>query len=145
MITPHDESNGDCQARSSLATCYAPFQRGRTGIKGRTKYIQAETGSWVTLNENGDCHLGAFHEHLGTLLDVARELKERKDYADAWRINMQRAERERDAALAALKTLVDAEAASRDQFTAREIDGIEAAMKSAREPEKPLSHERSKR
>lgn len=132
MITPHDDRNGDAQARSSLATGYAPFKRGRTGIKGRTKYIQEGTGSWVTLNENGDCHLGAFHKHLGTLADVARELEQRKDYADAWRNHMKNAERERDAALTALAALVAAEDASIDKFTAREIDGIEAAMKTAR-------------
>jgi len=89
----------------SAGSARAPFKRGRTGIKGRTKYIQPETGSWVTLNENGDCHLGAWHRHLGTLLEVAGELEQRKEYAEAWRINMQRAERERDEALSLLPAL----------------------------------------
>lgn len=73
---------------------FPPFKRGRTGIRGRTKYIQCESGSWVTFNEDGSCHIGARHKYLGNLLEVAGELEQRKEYADAWRINMQRAERE---------------------------------------------------
>lgn len=98
MITPHDDSTGTAAACSTLAACYAPFKRGRTGRKGCSKYIQPETGSWVTLNPDGTCHLGAWHKHLGTLLDVAGEIEQRKEYADAWRINMLRAQRERDEA-----------------------------------------------
>jgi hypothetical protein len=73
---------------------FPPFKRGRTGIKGRTKYIQVETGSWITFNEDGSCHIGARHQYLGNLLELAGDYQQRKEYADAWRINMQRAERE---------------------------------------------------
>lgn len=73
---------------------FPPFIRGRTGRKGCTKYIQFQSGSWVTLNPDGSCHLGARHKYLGNLLEVAGELEQRKEYADAWRINMQRAERD---------------------------------------------------
>lgn len=108
MNSPNTEDRNSAEW-NKIDTPLPPFKRGRTGIKGRTKYIQLETGSWVTLNESGECHLGAFHKHLGTLADVARELIVRKEYADAWRINMQRAERERDAALSVLRGLIAAE------------------------------------
>jgi hypothetical protein len=123
---------GPMQGVGSGTLVMPPFQRGRTGRKGCTKYIQMQTGSWVTLNPDGSCHLGAWHKHLGDLRDVGREIEERKEYADAWRIHMKNAICERDEVLTALAALVAAEDASIDKFTACEIDGIEAAMRTAR-------------
>ena len=91
---------------------FPPFQRGRTGRKGVSKYIQIETGSWVTLNPDGSCHIGARHKYLGNLLEVAGELGQRKEYAEAWRIHMLRAERERDKVIGLLRACVEDHARS---------------------------------
>lgn len=89
---------GQMQGVGSGTLVMPPFQRGRTGRKGCTKYIQMQTGSWVTLNADGSCHIGAWHKHLGDLRDVGREIEQRKEYADAWRIHMLQYKRERDEA-----------------------------------------------
>lgn len=62
----------------------------------------------MTFNRDGSCHLGARHKYLGNLVEVAGELEQRKEYAEAWRINMERAERE----VAELKTKLAATAAA---------------------------------
>ncbi len=82
-----------------------PFIKAKTGKKGFTKYVQHETGSWVTFNPNGDCHLGAYNHHVGTLPEVAGQIQQSKEYAEGFRFAMLHANRERDEAYAYIHAL----------------------------------------
>src|SRR6478736_652548 len=91
---------------------FPPFKRVRTGRKGCTKYVQLETGSWVTFTPEGECHVGCWHRPIGELPYIGSKIEQSKQYAEGFMIHMKSAERERDEAIRHLRACVEDHARS---------------------------------